>query len=188
MPKNDDLLAGLIAARAALPKSERRQVVRKKVKDNTYRGGAMTLGEFHRLAAQHTPAALKTLAAIMVTGHPKDQMQAAEILIKYAWGNPKEYVEHSGEVQVSTGAKERLALILERVAEAKVLPPAEMGIVEASFREVLPEKTQEKTEKAAQDSCGVAPTVEQVAVNHRVAGSSPAPTVLGPPPRKPGDE
>lgn len=136
-----------------------------------YRGGIMTMKELHRLAADHTPAALKTIAQIMVSEDSRnsDRLHAAEILLDRAWGKAVTPIEHGGTIEVAAGARERLAAILDRIGEipAKALPTSE--VEDAVFTEAAPSAPVAPVEPSETKP----PTVEKI---------------LRPPPRNPEDE
>jgi hypothetical protein len=188
LAKNNDVLEKLINARADLPRSERqgnRRTYKQKVAlgllgtgPNIGKSATMSLAEFHRLAACHTAAALKTASEIMITADPKTRLMAAELLIRCAWGNPVTPIEHGGSISVTGGARERLLAVLERVGEHEV--KALTGASDVVDAEVVEEKTDEILAGSQ--------TVRQAAVNRPIVGSSPTPPeVLKPPARKPDD-
>jgi hypothetical protein len=51
--------------------------------------------EIEELARQHTPAAI---AALVEALGGKDRVAAANVLLSYGWGKPRQPLEHSGEV------------------------------------------------------------------------------------------
>jgi hypothetical protein len=51
--------------------------------------------EIEELARQHTPAAI---AALVTALDGKDRVAAANVLLAYGWGKPRQPLEHSGEV------------------------------------------------------------------------------------------
>jgi hypothetical protein len=51
--------------------------------------------EIEELARQHTPAAI---AALVEALKGKDRVAAANVLLAYAWGRPRQPIEHGGEM------------------------------------------------------------------------------------------
>jgi hypothetical protein len=51
--------------------------------------------EIEELARQHTPEAI---AALVEALKGRDRVQAANVLLSYGWGRPRQPVEHSGEM------------------------------------------------------------------------------------------
>jgi hypothetical protein len=51
--------------------------------------------EIEELARQHTPAAI---AALVEALNGKDRVPAAALLLAYAYGKPRQSIEHSGEM------------------------------------------------------------------------------------------
>jgi hypothetical protein len=51
--------------------------------------------EIEELARQHTPAAI---AALVEALNGKDRVAAANVLLAYGWGKPRQPLEHSGEM------------------------------------------------------------------------------------------
>jgi hypothetical protein len=51
--------------------------------------------EIEELARQHTPAAI---AALVEALNGKDRVPAAALLLAYAYGKPRQPIEHSGEM------------------------------------------------------------------------------------------
>lgn len=176
-----DIINALNAARekenAPAPVKQRRKpksfgmTTRAHSEPGDYRGGIMTMKELHRLAADHTPAALKTIAQIMVSEDSRnsDRLHAAEILLDRAWGKAVTPIEHGGTIEVAAGARERLAAILDRIGE---IPARLSSPTDAVFTEV------------AANPGPVAGAGERGVG----AGSSSVEKVLRPPPRNPEDE
>jgi hypothetical protein len=162
-----DPVAALLAAREPASPNKKRVHIKKDPSaigrpKQDYR---MSLAELHRLAADHTPNALNTLANIMLTGRDGDRIKCAEILLARAWGNPVTPIEHGGTIEVAAGAREKLAAILERIGVGGALVGkgiVESSLVEAEFTEVVQKPVTTKEIKSEQ--------------------------VLGPPPRGPNDE
>src|SRR5688572_3142156 len=51
--------------------------------------------EIEELARQHTPAAIAALAEAL---NGKDRVAAANVLLAYGWGKPRQPIEHGGEM------------------------------------------------------------------------------------------
>jgi hypothetical protein len=62
-------------------------------------GRAKKFGDIEELAREHAPAAIDALLRALVDS--KDSVAAAALLLAYAFGRPKQLVEHSGELRQS---------------------------------------------------------------------------------------
>jgi hypothetical protein len=58
-------------------------------------GKARKTAEIEALAQEHAPAAI---AALVEALNGKDRVQAAALLLAYAFGKPRQHLEHSGEM------------------------------------------------------------------------------------------
>jgi hypothetical protein len=65
-------------------------------------GRPKKLAEIEELARQHTPAAI---AALVKALDGKDRVAAAALLLAYAYGKPRQSIEHSGEMTHRYGVR-----------------------------------------------------------------------------------